>query len=132
MGDARTEAVEAMAHATCTPGEPGSCDLCKENAALQLDAIPTAALVRLLIDRGGLEQAAGHHDAYCPPFGECACGPVYRLSEDPGFCPACGVGRFANEMGDDPDADVWPGTRTARLCPKCGSDQKPEEKPNDG
>lgn len=102
MGDARTEAVEAMAHAACTPGEPGSCDLCKENAALQLDAIPTAALAALLRERGGLEQVGwggctehidctddghewslvhedgtGHLDPEHPQW------PVYRLSEEP-------------------------------------------------
>lgn len=48
---------------------------------------------------------------------------------DPNYrCPACDLYRYPWSETDDSEP-VWPGSRMARNCPQCGSDQKPEEKP---
>lgn len=116
MGDARTEVVAALIPifaglfpCNCHEAYTGrglvdpTCIYHQtvDDLADLVDAIPTAALVRLLIDRGGLEQVGwvqqntspgaehpwrlGRHwpDGVIPPSRWVGWAPVYRLSEEP-------------------------------------------------
>lgn len=80
MADARTEAIEAMKAARRDARERGGVD---EDDVLgaALDAIPTAALVRLVIDRGGL-LPAGKTLLSADATGSVVV-PVYRIAEEP-------------------------------------------------
>lgn len=95
MADARTEAIEAMLR-TFARQQPCSCDeayvarqlvdpgcIYHEVDGLEdlLDAIPTAALVRLVIERGGL-LPAGKTLLSADATGSVVV-PVYRIAEEP-------------------------------------------------
>lgn len=75
MADARTEAIEALW------ADDGSLGLDRDDLGRMIDAIPTAALVRLVIERGGL-LPAGKTLLSADATGSVVV-PVYRIAEEP-------------------------------------------------
>ena len=83
MADARTEAVEAVVDALefLSDTIDDQYDDPQLAAGVVLDAIPTAALVRLVIERGGL-LPAGKTLLSADATGSVVV-PVYRIAEEP-------------------------------------------------